>query len=325
MPPRPTVRFTAPASRDARAHVVALVALATLSACRVQAVPGPMPALVDPLPPGEAAAFEPGPTEVEAIRHGSPVQVRRAGTNGYFPLRAHAKRIRLSAGASIATGTGGRAELIWPGSPTIVILFDDCIAAAGEPTRDEPLVTFLQLGSARLRLTEHDRVRLPGGCELVAEVEPGLVAGPIKLSSPDRDTVRLENQSTALFRVAFRDEELLVSPGEVLDVPILDDGSAPIRVAPPVRLDAGSFEVTARDELQAERVPGGIRLQAAGGTAVRALGVGVRLEPGAEVTFLELDPPTGAPPLAGALEEIGVSADKAVSIGVGGAGSGSDR
>ena len=51
----------------------------------------------------------------------------------------------FAAGAAVIVGPGGRAELLWEGDASSVVLFGDAVCVVGDPTRDEPMVRFEKL------------------------------------------------------------------------------------------------------------------------------------------------------------------------------------
>ena len=118
------------------------------SACiqELQRLPGPLPPLEQPEPLRDV----PPPADVSTLealvqRHSDPVWIRRPGALDGYPLPFYRKRERVTAGTVVRTGYGGRAELIWPGDASNVVLFDHGVVLVANPELDEMLVEFLTL------------------------------------------------------------------------------------------------------------------------------------------------------------------------------------
>jgi hypothetical protein len=63
------------------------------------------------------------------IRHAGPVKVRRPGAPDGYALTFYDKRARLDPGGALIVGADGRAELLWAGEATSIVLFDRGVAA----------------------------------------------------------------------------------------------------------------------------------------------------------------------------------------------------
>ncbi|MCI0546129.1 MAG: hypothetical protein L0027_02465 [Candidatus Rokubacteria bacterium] len=277
--------------------------MALLAGCNTQRYPGPMPPLVDPLPRGEIPPPPYGPQEILVFRLSDPVLVRRAGEASAYPLAVYEKRDRLKSGSSVLCAAGGRCELLWPNDASSVLVFDDGMLDLGEPSRDEPLVSFRTLTRARLDLTPEDRVALMGGAVLRGDPEDR--SGPFLVERTRGDLLKVTNQSKRECTLAFREEELVLSPGEVLSLPLLHAGGAPAPRDP----DEQSRTVSGREVfVVGEVAEDGAGLRAVGSAVVRDRGVVVRLGNGESVVLSGLlevvepadaalaPPPSEAPP-----------------------------
>lgn len=276
---------------------LSLVACAALAACRSpQAIPGPM--FYEDAATEAARGGVPGTLEAQVVRHSDPVYVRRPGSDSGFPLAFYRKKERMRSGGSILVGEGGRAELLWTGDETSVVLFDHAVVFLGEPSRDEPIVTLRSLTQARLVLMPKDRMVLMGGAVLRGDSEE--TTGPFVVDRIRTEFLRLTNQSKLGARVEFREENIDLGPGDSIDLPILAEGTAPLPVDPfRTRVGAGGMELVVTGEVGAEPMPGaGVRVRAGEPTVVSGLGVRVTLDPGEEAVFgpLEERPPLGEPP-----------------------------
>jgi len=259
------------------------------SACiqELQRLPGPLPPLEQPEPLRDV----PPPADVSTLealvqRHSDPVWIRRPGALDGYPLPFYRKRERVTAGTVVRTGYGGRAELIWPGDASNVVLFDHGVVLVANPELDEMLVEFLTVTRALIHLTPEDRVLLPGGSVLRGDpVEP---SGPFQLEHFSPEYLRLINQTKRPARLLYRESEIELGPGESIDLPRLSD-TAP-RPPHPAReeLQGGKFSIVGRVE---PRIEGGsVRLKAVRPSEVSAQGIQVRLAPSDEVRFQELSP-----------------------------------
>jgi hypothetical protein len=265
--------------------------------------------LVDPLPRGEIPPPPYGPQEILVFRLSDPVMVRRAGEAAAYPLPVYEKRERLKSGASVLCAAGGRCELLWPNDASSVLVFDDGMLDLGEPSRDEPLVRFRTLTRARLELTPEDRVILMGGAVLRGDAEDR--SGPFLIERTRGDLLKVTNQSKRACTVSFREEELVLSPGEELRLPLLEAGGAPAPRDPEeVSQTFGGRQVLVVGEVTQD----GQGLRAVGPAVVRDRGVEVRLADGEAVVLAGLlqvvengadhaAPPAEMPPAAAPPEE----------------------
>jgi len=253
------------------------------------------------------------------LRHSGPVDVRRPGAPDGYRLSYYQKEARVRSGAEIVVGPGGRAELLWETDASSVVLFGDAVAVVGDPERDEPMVRLLKLVAVQLTLTSEDKIVLPGGAEFWSEpleTTPALEdlfqaltaggastpgpAGPFRLESQSDSIVRVKNESRALARLRYRDVELVLAPGDVIDVPILSTGTAPITRRPDVlRTNVEGLLIESTGAIEPVAQAGGVRVRALEAGEVRAGGVRVRLSAGEEVVFSGLGSESGesaAPP-----------------------------
>jgi hypothetical protein len=287
-----------PAPRASRA--AAAVAVACLaSACagfqhlpwfHSQRWPEPMGAAQEPLPEGDATRYPPGPEEVRVLRHADPVQVRNAGSAGSVPLSFHRKEVRAVAGSGIACAGGGRAEILWPNGSS-VILFGRSEGIVGSPSRGEPSFLFRAIEQVRFVPRTEDLYELVGGATLRAR------DGPVRVVRVRGDVLRVVNESKRSAQVAFRDATIVLDPGQAVDLPLLSFGSqpeAPLPKAAPAQ--AAGFQAVLGEGTEVSPEGGGLVARGTGG--VRALGVRVTLDGGAEARFSGLVPPP-RPPAAG--------------------------
>ncbi len=220
--------------RPGRTHrslaFAALGLVLALSACRTQRWPGPMTASVTPLPPGDTTRSEGGLDEVLAIRHSDPVLVRQPGSTSGYPLSLYDKRDRLRSGGWLMTGAGGRAELFWPLEGGNIKLVGNSAVIVGERSADEPAAWMREVSYARVLINQGDRIGLPSGALLYGDAD-GL-SGPFVIESRRGNVLRLVNQSPGTAYVDYRDTTLAVGPGQSLDLPRLEAGTAPIERLP---------------------------------------------------------------------------------------------
>lgn len=268
------------------------------SACNTQRVPGPMGNANGDgamLPEGQGGDYVPGPAEVVVLRHGDPVSVRRPSSSAGFPLTFHHKRLRVGSGGWVLSGTGGRAEVLWPGTASAVQLFDKSAAMVGEPSRAEPILSLAHCAYARIELAPGDRVALVGGAELVGDET--LDSGPFDFKTVGRDRIAVTNNGRTLSNVLFLDEVLSLGPGERIELPILPGGASPRPAsfaAQALATDEGFLGKQPLAEGGVVRLPlaGQLALAAKDAASVEALGVTVDLKAGDEVIFT----PTGSNP-----------------------------
>lgn len=250
-----------------------------------------MKSMETPLPIGEVPPGPYGPQEIIVYRLSDPVLVRRAGETAGYPLPVYSKRERLRSGASVQCAAGGRCELLWPQDASSVVLFDEGWVDLGEPSRDEPLVTFRRLTRARLMLTPEDKVVLMGGA--VLRGDPEEKSGPFLIERTRTDLLEITNQSKRACTLAFRDEELLLSPGEKMRLPLLGIGGDPDPRDPAEAIvEVGGREVRV---VGAAEIDGVTLTAGAGGARIEDGGLIVRL---AEGESLRLDVYTASTSLA---------------------------
>lgn len=235
-----------------------------VSGCRTQRWPEPMP-----LPPGGEAALlaaqadQPDSAEeVRCVRHADPVNVRPVGLLSGYPLKFYDHSARLTAGAWVVVGAGGRAEVNWPEENLSVEIFDSGALQIGERDRDEPAARIVNLSTARIRLTPGNRVELEGGATLAGD--PDLDSGPFVIERRYDSALRVFNRSKRTGYIGYREETLSLGPGEAVDLPLLALGAKP-------------FDQNLRT--RRARGPGNVRVEFDGGVrAVGNDGDGVRLE-----------------------------------------------
>lgn len=261
------------------AKIAPLLLLACAScASWTQVWPPPMEDTHDPLAP-DPHPHPPGPEEVTVIRHADPVQLRRAGTVAGFPLFFYDKSTRANAGASIIVSAGGRAEVLWP-SGTSVMMFDQGVGWVGSPSRGEPLFEFQDVANASLQLSPGDRISLVGGAILSGE------SGPITLKRDRERELTVRNQTRLNVTISYREEMLILTPGQSVTLPIVSSGTGPIQVDPDRKRIAGpGFGVWTLGPVRPLEDPGRVSLAADGDASVSGLGVQVKLAPGSSASF----------------------------------------
>jgi hypothetical protein len=226
-------------------RLLPLAAALALSACTAQRFPSPMAGPED-LPPGMSDLLAEGPEEALLIRHGDTVHVKRAGEASPYVLHFYDKQARIRAGAAVYTDAGGRAELFFPQGARAELLGAGAVAV-GSPSRGEPLLTVFELDTLSVVLAADESVRLPGGARLSG------AGGPYRIAMIGPETMSLRHRGRTDALVEIRDQELLLSPGDVLHLPILQAGTAPRQVDPdvvergrvgatPLRLSASAAE-----------------------------------------------------------------------------------
>ena len=272
-------------SEPSRQRLLALSVLLLCAGCyiRTQRVPGPIPPLQelpDQIPPAALEAL--------VQRHSDPVYIRRPSAIDDYPLPFFRKRERVAAGTVVRAGYGGRAELIWPGDASSVLLFDEGAVRIGNPELDEPLIEFLSVSRSLLLLTPEDRIVLPGGSVLRGDtVAP---SGPFLLDRFAADFLRLTNQSKRPALLGYRDLEVEIAPGESIDLPLLEDTSPQPPNPAAERLEVGDRRLEILGRVQP--VPNGnaVLLRAERPSVVNSRGTQVRLAPGEEAVFMGLRP-----------------------------------
>jgi len=283
--PRSTERLAA--TRWSRGLAVGALLLA---ACQTHRWPPPMEGFEVPVEGLDELANAGGPQEVSVLRHSDPVQIRRAGANSAFPLQFYSKRERVRSGGMVLTGLGGRAEVLWPVVGTSVVLFDEGACSIGEPNRGEPTATFLVLTRAVLHINPGDRIELLGGAILRCQSDG--VTGPFVLERLHPEILRIRNQTKSPATVAYREEVLSLSPGQLVDLPLLGDTSTPFPVDPDlVALSGGGIELMAKGALQRADRPGALRVTGQGPVRVQGQGVTLDLRSGDAAFFTRLLPP----------------------------------
>ena len=254
-----------------------------------------MEPVVHPLPGGDVPPPPYGPQEVIIFRMSDPVLVRRAGETSGYPLTVYQKQERLRSGASVLCAAGGRCELLWPDMASSVLIFDEGVCVLGEPSRDEPLVTFKKLTRSRVFLTPTDSVAIMGGALLKGD--PDENSGPFLLDRVRDDVVKITNQSKLACTLTFREQDLILSPGEVMRLPLLEASGAPIQRDPAeVEVTVAGREVPVVGDVEV----GPHGLKAKSEALVRDLGVTVSLGAGETVildVFGVADDSAPAPPV----------------------------
>jgi hypothetical protein len=265
-----------------------------LGACSTQRWPAPMRATSEAREPLPSVAQ--GPTEVLVMRHADPVEVRPIPGGGSWPLYFYAKKERLRSGASVLTGAGGRAEILWPGRSASFLLIGEAVCEIGEPTRDEPALALRGLSNARVFLTPDLRVRLLGGSVLSGD--PGVDrVGPIFLEHRDSDVLRVHNQAKTRCTIEFRDERIDLGPGQVVDLALLGAGGDPFELAESASsIGPPAQGLSASGSVEAVQERGGLRLLASGPARVQGRGQVVQLAAGQEAFFGPPDARAGSAP-----------------------------
>jgi len=264
-------------------HRIAIgVVLAALAlGCRsAQRVPGPMPLDQDPPPAPDFV----GGQEVQVVRHSDGVRVRQAGAVAGVPLTFYRKKARVTAGGTVITTGTGRAELIWPGDASSIVLHGTAVVHLGDPQRDQPLLSFREVAHARLLLTPEDRIELPGGA--ILRGDPVYTSGPFILDLVEDEVLRFTNQSKREARIDYRLAVLELGPGDEVDLPLLPFGTGPLDPSPSaVRYETGIVDllVTGRVEYAVEDTR--VRVTAVEESEIEALGLRIRLAPGEEIVL----------------------------------------
>ena len=258
-------------------QLLALGACLALSGCFIntQRFPKPMKG-PDPLPNGAADLFERGPEEVFVVRHSDPVQLRRPGEVASFPMNFYNKTARVNAGSWVQSGAGGRVELLYSGETNLTLLGRGT-AVLGSPARGEPVALFLELDKARITLGADEYVRLLGGAVLSG------VGGPFVVDHSREGILEVTNRSKSTVTVAFREERIVLAPGEIVHLPLLEgSGGGPIEQDPAfVPVGGTELFVTARGEVEVlKSSPKALEMQVNGPHEIRGLGLVLRLDPG---------------------------------------------
>jgi len=237
--------------------------------------PEPMARDVNKLPPGEVALHPPGVEEVTVLRHADPVRVRNPGALASFPLSFYDKSLRATAGTSVLTSYGGRAEILWP-SGASVVLFGKSIGWIGSPSRGEPAFELQEVERAQLDLRAGDQVRLMGGAILSG------ASGPYAIERlPSGGVQRVINQSKGPVKIAFREEVFELGPGQKVDIPLLSAGGAPMLSDTELRrLSVGRFNLHVSGPLEPVVEGDAVSVSSAGESQLVALGVRIQLGAG---------------------------------------------
>lgn len=208
-----------------------LLFLCILASCNAHRYPSPMGGPED-LPPGFSDMLLEGPEEALLVRHADTVHVKRAGQISVHRLHFYDRQARIHAGAAVLTDAGGRAELIFPGG-SVARLHGNGIMIIGSPSRGEPFVSFVELERASVEMEEGEVVRLPGGSHLLGD------GGPFYVEMVSREVLELRHRGYTQAVLAFGTKRIVLTPGDVLHLPVLPDGSAP-RVIDPGNKVSGS-------------------------------------------------------------------------------------
>lgn len=283
------MRRDATSSTCTRATTLACLVLAIAPACAgfhrwpwgtTQRAPAPMKNDVNPLPPGDSERLPPGPEEVLVLRHADPVQVRPAGLTASFPLSFYNKSLRVNAGSGVSSAPGGRVEVLWPGGNSIV-LFGRSSGVVGSPSRGEPAFLIRQVERAQIDFNADEQVELLGGARLSAST------GPFILDHVRFDILRVKNQSKGPGRISFREALLTLDPGQVVDLPLLASGAAPVQSDPGLQQTGGAgFRVAWSGQVDVEPEEGAVRVRALGEHELVGLGLHVRMLRDEEALFL---------------------------------------
>ncbi len=263
---------------------LSIVLIGAACAQLTRRVPGPIGVA---RPSAGAAPLAGRAEEYPAVvqRDSDPVWVRRPGERGDYGLPFYRKRERIAPGSQVRTGAGGRAEILWSGDATAVILFEQGFLRLGDPELDEPQVTLTALTRALVHMTPEDRFALPGGALLRGD--PAQPTGPLLFEAIRPDLLRVVNQSKLMVRISYRDLELDLAAGESIDLPLLPAGTAPLAAEPePVRLGANVLSATlAGGRAEHEDFEGGLRVRAVEEAELAAFGLSVRLAAGEQAEF----------------------------------------
>jgi len=267
-----------------------------------QRYPGPMEQRAN-LPPGSRDDYPEGPEVVLIVRHADPVEVRRAGLPQGTPMAFYDKRARVHSGSWVHSGSGGRAEVIWPHG-TSVLLLGYGTGIIGSTSRGEPTFILREMSSVRLEPAREERIELLGGAMLVVS------RGPIVIARVRDDILELRNQSDADATVEFRDETLVIEPGEVVDLALLSSGARPTaRARSYERVEGAGFSLDVAGEVESRAEGDIVVLVASGPTEIEGLGVRISVRADERVTFHGLGGPIAAPIAAPVAAPVPVTGD----------------
>src|SRR5262249_3592062 len=129
-----------------------------------------------------------------------------------------------------------------------------------------------------------DLYELVGGATLRAR------DGPVRVVRVRGDVLRVVNESKRSAQVAFRDATIVLDPGQAGDLPLLSSGGQPEVAAAEAAPAPGPGSQAVREE-GTEVSADGASLLAKGQGGVRALGVRVSLDAGAQARFSGLEAP----------------------------------
>jgi hypothetical protein len=268
--------------------LVAGLLAAGLAGCgSTQRFPRPMPG-PDDLAPGVSDLFPEGPEQALVLRHGDSVHVKHAGQDAVFQLRHFDKQVRIRAGAAVLSDASGRAEIVFP-RDSRATLFGMNVVVLGSPSRGEPLLYIVETDTVEVTLGVGEYVVLPGGCQLSG---PG---GPFVIEQHRDEILILRNRAPEIATVKYRDAMFELNPGEVVHLPRLEVGTAPMAYDADARpLPVGVAEATLWGELEVVRsdermlvVEAGVDPQARP-HEIRAFGLLIRLDANQRVALEDI-------------------------------------
>ena len=266
-----------------------------------QRIPGPME-----FPAGDLAgamddaadAAAAGGAEASVVRHSDGVRIQRPGANASSPLSFWRKKVRLGPGGRVFTNAGGRAELVWVGDASSVLLMGAAGLALGDHRRDEPLVRFFEVSRARLFLTPEDRIELPGGA--ILRGDPTYPSGPFGLELIGPEILRIKNQSKREARIDYRTAALPLGAGDEIDLPLLTFGTSPVDPDPSsTRVETGIVDFVFTGRVEWTPAEGRVRVTAQEESEIEALGLRIHLSPGQQVLLAPPEAYEPAPEVRG--------------------------
>lgn len=262
-----------------------------------QRFPGILKPLKNPLPDGVKSTYLRGPEEAYVIRHSDPVSVRTAETTSTVNLKFYDKRVRAPAGSWVYSGPNGHAEVLLPGN-TVVTMRGPSAGVIGSESRREPAFTLVDVTRATIVFGELGIVQMPGGSLLEA------YGGPFVIELLREDILRISNRSSQQGAIAYREELFKLQPSEVVDLALLEAGTAPFELDTAVRevlTEAGRVEIRGTVDVLSSGL--NARLRAAGPSEIIGFGQTLRLDPGDEVLFEGLGSEAERRARSGAAEE----------------------